>query len=89
MAYMKSGVRDYDGKLMLASCPFYHDNPLCVNSCACFLPLIHKDEETGMKRADFNFGWCGIVGRGGNLLSACSQEEEMNTRRSSGKKLRV
>lgn len=88
MSFMKSGVVDYDGKYILASCPFYQGNPLCVNSCACFLPLIHTDEETGKKYADFNFGWCGVAGRNGNLLSACSKEEEDSARRVSGKGLR-
>ena len=90
MAYMKTEVRDYeDGKMLLASCPFYHDNPLCVNTCACFLPLVYTDEETGQKHVDFNFGWCGIAGRGGNLLSAVGADTEAQIRREGNRKKKV
>lgn len=83
---MKTGVLDHDGKAILASCPFYSDNPLCVNSCAVFLPLIYTDKETGEKHVDFNFGWCGMAGRGGNLLSAISKESEEQIRRDDSKR---
>lgn len=86
MSYMKTGVLDTDGKAILASCPFYTDNPLCVNSCAVFLPLIHTDKETGEKFVDFNFGWCGMAGRKGNLLSAISPEAEATIRRDTTKR---
>lgn len=80
MSFMRSGVKDSDGVSILASCPFYQDNPLCVNSCAVFLPLIHKTEK-GEKFADFNFGWCGIAGRNGHLLSAVNAEDEERLRK--------
>jgi len=80
MAFMKSGVIDHDGKTILASCPFYHEIPLCVNSCALFLPLVHEDKETGKRYTDFNFGWCGLTGKNGHLLSAVGPEDEERLR---------
>ena len=81
MSFMKSGVVDYDGQPIIASCPFYQENPLCVNSCAVFLPMKFKDEDTGIMRYDFNFGWCGMGKDKDHLLCACSQEEEMKMRK--------
>lgn len=52
MSLMVSNIRDADGHFILASCPFYPDNPLCVNSCACFIPVRDSTHE----EINYNFG---------------------------------
>lgn len=79
MAFMQSGVVDMDGKPILASCPIYHKNPLCVNSCALFVPLIH--EVDGKEIVDFNYGYCGLVNGVGQILAAVTMGEEKKMRK--------
>lgn len=76
---MLSGVVDHDGKNILASCPFYAKNPLCVNSCALFSPYI---DDEGI--IDYSCGQCGLGNGTTQLLVSLSEEEEVIWRVSKG-----
>ena len=72
MALMKSNVVDFDGKTILASCPIYNNNNLCVNSCALFEPNTELD---------YTYGRCSLSCGRGQLMRAMDAEEEETFRR--------
>ena len=84
MSLMISNVKDSDGQYILAACPFYAENPLCVNSCACFVPL--KETIEGEEIVDFRYGYCGAANsmEPPQLLTALSEEQETIIRHKRG-----
>ena len=72
MALMKSNIIDFDGQIILASCPIYKNNNLCVNSCAIFEPA---------NNLDYTYGRCGLTDGRGQLMKAMDEEEEKEFRR--------
>ena len=83
MSLMISSIKDSDGQYILASCPFYHENPLCVNSCACFVPFKIETEE-GVLEEDYSAGWCGIPAGRPQLLTALTEKQEQQIRNKRG-----
>ena len=89
MALMMSNITDEDGQLLLASCPFYHNNPLCVNSCALFSPIMHEVE--GVTVADYTCGYCSLgISEVAlpQLLFAVTDDQEQKIRKRHGWGLR-
>lgn len=77
---MVSSVTDKDGQSILAACPFYKENPLCVNSCALFMPYIN--DKTGV--TDYSCGQCGLGNGLTQFMVALSAEEEATFRKKRG-----
>ena len=87
MSFMMSEVVDYDGSRLIASCPFYHDVPLCVNSCALFVP--ERLQVDGEWCIDYRYGRCGLAQSKPQRLEVVPEEveEEMRRTRSRTKRL--
>lgn len=79
MALMMSNVIDIDGKIILAACPFFKENPICVNSCALFVP--EEVEIEGEVFADYRTGRCGMTAAHSQLMHALPKEEEIKIRK--------
>ena len=77
MALMMSNIYDEDGSVILASCPFYAANPLCVNTCALFAPFVQEID--GEVIVDHEHGQCSLgISKYGQpqLLSALDTDTE-------------
>ena len=77
MSLMMSSVWE-DGEPILASCPFYANNPLCVNSCALFCPEVENVE--GESIVDYRYGKCGMTQGRGQTLYAVDPDTEKKIR---------
>lgn len=82
MSLMLSNVIDSDGKFMLASCPIYSGNPVCVNSCALFEPIIEKVLDHNL--ISYEKGRCSLGNERSQILRALEPEQEAAYRKAKG-----
>ena len=82
MSLMLSSIVDSDGKFMLASCPIYSENPICVNSCALFEPIVEKVLNHNL--INYEKGRCSLGSGRSQVLRALEPEQEAAYRKARG-----
>ena len=82
MSLMLSSIVDSDGKFMLASCPIYSGNPICVNSCALFEPIVEKVLNHNL--INYEKGRCSLGNERSQVLRALEPEQEAAYRKARG-----